>query len=421
VQSAQADGLSWPGKDLAQLDVTEPGRARLRPRPDESVNWPTTANVVIEGENLEALKSLQNTHAGKVKLVYIDPPYNIGRDVVYPDKFRASHFEWLNMMYPRLRLARNLLADDGVVCVSIDDTELCNLRLLCDEIFGERNFVATFTWETKRAARGVPPRSLLMHNHEYVVSYALARESVRFRGLDRVAADFVNPDGDPRGLWRSESMKATGNQNNYYTIVDPASGAGFHSNWAFSRDSVERMIADGRVLFPPTADGVPRQKKFMNSYTFATKAAVTSLGWHSTERATKALMELFDGDKTFSFPKPLSLLEFFCEQLVLPGELVLDFFAGSGTTGHALMNVNATDDGDRHFILVQEPEPLVPESNEQRSAAAVCDRIGKPRTIAELTKERLRRAGAQVRGAHPGYDGDLGFRVYNLDLAGKPT
>jgi adenine-specific DNA-methyltransferase len=301
------------------------------------------------------------------------------------------------MMAPRLTLVRELLAPTGVVCISIDDRQIAQLRLLCDDIFGPRNFVATFTWETKRAARGVPPRSRLMHNHEYVVCYAREHANVRFRGLERDQADFANPDNDPRGPWRSESMKATGSRTNYFSISDPRTGLEFHSNWAFSRSRLERMIADDLVLFPSDARATPRQKKFFDSYTNGTKAVITSLGWHSTERATKALMELFDGEKVFTFPKPLSLLEFFCAQLVGPGDVVLDPFAGSGTTGHAVRNVNATDDGHRAFVLVQKPEPLDDRNPQQRTAAQFCDRIGRPRTIAELTKERLRRAGASFR------------------------
>jgi adenine-specific DNA-methyltransferase len=407
-------GLDWPGKNEARALASALGIGQLHPRPQDSVDWETTANLMIEGENLEALKVLAATHTGAIKLAYLDPPYHLGRGVVYADA-SGERAAWLAMIYARLLAVRDLLADDGVVCISIDDTELAYLRLLCDEVFAERNFVATFVWETKRAARGVPPRSLLMHNHEYVICYAKDRAKVRLRGIDRDDGDFVNPDGDPRGPWRSESMKATGIQHNYFTIVDPRSGAGFHANWAFSRESVEQMIADGRVLFPPTPNGTPRQKKYRSSYMNDTKAAVTSLGWHSTERATKDLMRLFDGDKPFSFPKPLSLLEFFCGQLLRPAEVVLDVFAGSGTTGHAVMNLNARDGGERRFILVQQPEPLVPAMGAQRAAAAVCDRLRKPRTIAELTKERLRRASANVRAEHGCGDGiDLGFRVFEL-------
>jgi adenine-specific DNA-methyltransferase len=321
-------GLAWPGKDEARAAADTPCSGRLS-APD-----PTSArsgNTVIEGDNLHVLKLLRAEHTAAIKLAYLDPPYDLGRDTVYADNFGPAA-DWLTMMYPRLILTRELLRPDGVVCVSIDDARVAQLRLLCDEIFGAHNHVATFTWETKRAARGVPPRTLLMHNHEYVVCYAPDHRQVRFRGLDRDAADFANPDGDPRGPWRSESMKATGNQDNFFTITDPAAGTGFYANWAFSPATLGTMIADGRVLFPPSADGTPRQKKFRDSYRNDTKAAVTSLGWHSSERATKALMDMFDGAKVFSFPKPLSLLEFFCAQLLGPGDTVLDPFAGSGTT-----------------------------------------------------------------------------------------
>ncbi len=263
------------------------------------------------------------------------------------------------MMYARLLLTRELLRADGVVCISIDDAELPRLRLLCDEVFGAANFVATFVWQTKRAARGVPPRNLVMHNHEYVVCYARNADQVRFRGLDRDAADFVNPDDDPRGPWRSESMKATGNQDNHYAITDPATGNEFHANWAFApathhpHDRRRPGHLPGRPLTAPRG-----RRSSDRRYRNSTKAAVTSLGWHSTERATKALMELFDGEKVFSFPKPVSLLEFFCGQLLGPGDTVLDMFAGSGTTGHAVTNLNAADGGDRRFVLVQQPEAL---------------------------------------------------------------
>jgi adenine-specific DNA-methyltransferase len=388
--------LDWPDKSEARARTSAPCSGRLIERRTDSVGWDDTANLFIAAENGHALKLLRPSHENAVKLAYLDPPYNLGREVVYADP-RVDD-EWLTMMYARLLLTRELLSADGVVCISIDDAELPRLRLLCDEVFGATNFVATFVWQTKRAARGVPPRNLLMHNHEYVVCYARNADQVRFRGLDRDSADFVNPDDDPRGPWRSESMKATGNQDNYYAITDPLSGNEFSANWAFAPATIARMIADGLIIFPAGRDGTPRQKKLRSTYRNSTKAAVTSLGWHSTERATKALMELFDGEKVFSFPKPVSLLEFFCGQLLGPGDTVLDMFAGSGTTGHAVTNLNAADPlpgGDRRFVLVQQPEAL--DGRAQLRAAAFCDRLGRPRTIAELTKERLRRVGASFR------------------------
>jgi adenine-specific DNA-methyltransferase len=400
--------LEWPEKADARTAAAQPCSGRLVAREPDSVDWATTANEFIEADNLHALKLLAATHTAAIKLAYLDPPYNLGRDVVYDDTFAPATGDWLTMIYPRLILTRELLRPDGVICISIDDAEVHRLRMLCDEIFGPQNFVATFTWETKRAARGVPPRSLLMHNHEYVVCYARDRAAVRLRGLARDDRDFANPDGDPRGPWRSESMKATGHQNNFFTITDPASGNEFYANWAFSTATLTRMIGQQLVLFPKDPGATPRQKKFRDSYLNDTKAAVTSLGWHSTERATKALMDLFDGEKVFSFPKPVSLLEFFCGQLLGPSDTVLDLFAGSGTTAHAVVNLNRGDGGERRFILVQQAERLDGRIPQQRVAAACCDRLGRPRTIAELTKERLRRAGA-------------GFRAYELvhETAGR--
>ncbi len=244
--------------------------------------------MLIEGENLEVLRVLQKSYYGKVKMIYIDPPYNTGNDsFVYPDDYSETldeylkrtgekneagflnkqslwkknskesgqyHSAWLSMMYPRLYLARNLLRDDGVIFISIDDNEQANLKLLCDEVFGTDCFVGQFLWVTKNAARGVPPKTMLMSNHEYILAYAKNANNLRFKGVDRDEADFGNPDNDPRGLWRSESMKATGAQNNYFKIIDPVTGNAFYANWAFSEVTVKSMIVNGLVLFPDTED-----------------------------------------------------------------------------------------------------------------------------------------------------------------------
>lgn len=450
--------FTWHGKGRARRLAQTPSAGTLRPCPEESLHWDGTQNLFIEGDNLEVLKLLQKSYHKRVKMIYIDPPYNTGREFIYPDDFSDNigsylrytgqvdgegrkmtanletsgryHTNWLNMMYPRLRLARNLLRPDGVIFISIDDNEVANLRKLCDEVFGEENFVATLTWETKRAARGVPPRTLLMENHEYIVAYSGGGD-VRFRGLDRSEEDFANPDGDPRGLWRSESMKATGSQNNWFTIVDPATGNEFYANWAFSESTLLQMIEDDLVIFPKDPTGTPRQKKFIDSYTNETKAFVTSLGWYSTERATTEFMNLFDGKKVFDFPKPVGLLQFLCEQTLKPGDIVLDFFAGSGTTAHAVFNLNNEGNGNVRFIMVQLPEPT-----EEKSAAYKAGF----RTIADIGKERLRRVVRRLEaernevgeGRTPGMAGagefgalelgagecvDLGFKVFKLDTS----
>ncbi|QUC13997.1 site-specific DNA-methyltransferase [Arachnia propionica] len=434
--------LDWPGKRAAAFAANAPIAKTLRPVREESVNFDTTKNLFIEGDNLDALKLLQESYLGKVKLIYIDPPYNTGNDFVYKDDFAETsadylarsgqrsetgdrlvanteangrfHSDWLSMMYPRLKLARNLLDKSGIIAISIDDNEVSNLRLACDEVFGRQNFVAQFVWTTKNAARGVPPKTLLMSNHEYIVVYARTIDSVRFQGLDRDEADFSNPDGDPRGLWRSESMKATGAQDNFFTISDPRTGNEFHANWAFSRSRIAEMIADGLVLFPDSPEGMPRQKKFIDSYVNDRKAFVTSLGWYSTENATKSLMALFEGEKVFDFPKPLELLTFLIRQAtsVHNEDLVMDLFAGSGSSAAATMKLNAEDGGDRRFVMVQLPEPI--------PARGAAGRIG-IRNIADLSRERIRRMALGI-GDRTGLVSvglDLGFRSLRVDSSNR--
>lgn len=428
--------LDWPGKRAALFAANAPIAKALRPVREKSVDFDNTKNLFIEGDNLDALKLLQESYLGKVKLIYIDPPYNTGNDFIYDDDFADTtaeylvksgqvdgegtrlvanteangrfHSDWLGMMYPRMKLARNLLTEDGIVLISIDDGESANLRRLCDEVFGPQNFVGQFVWVTKNAARGVPPRTMLMANHEYVVAYARNTLFARFRGLDRDEADFSNPDNDARGLWRSESMKATGAQDNFFTIEDPVTGNRFNANWAFSSSRIDEMIRENLVLFPDNASGTPRQKKFIDSYVNERKAFVTNLGWFSTENATKALMALFDGAKVFDFPKPLELIRFLVEQATVDGDVVLDLFAGSSSTAHAVMAANSADGSNRSFIMVQLDETLDATSGATTAGFA---------SISDLSKERIRRAGTQVLegNVHPDWRGDTGFRVLKVD------
>lgn len=433
---AEGFGMSWPGKAECLRVIQRQSIATLLPAVDESINWDTTQNVIIEGDNLEVLKVLQKAYLGKVKMIYIDPPYNTGSDFIYPDNYTESlktylqytgqiddegrkfstntessgrfHSKWLNMMYPRLSLARELLTDDGVIFVSIDDHEVGQLRASLNEIYGESNFLGQFVWVTKNAARGVPPKTMLMSNHEYVLAYARNIEKVRFLGIERDESDFANPDNDPRGLWRSESMKATGAQDNFFEIVNPQNGDKYFANWAFSADSIKRMIEENLVIFPTSKSGTPRQKKFMNSYLNDRKAFVTNLGWFSTENATKAMMDLFDGKKVFDFPKPVDLIKFFVEQTT-KDELVLDFFAGSGTLAQAVLEQNELDNGRRHFVMVQLPE-VISENSEAQSFGFT--------TIAELTRERVRRVGLQIESKSTIFTNekrDIGFRSFKLD------
>lgn len=427
--------LSWVGKADARREIQKTTSATLLPAPGNPAHAP---HMLIEGENLEVLRVLQKSYYGKVKMIYIDPPYNTGNDsFVYPDDYTETlegyqrrtgerdvsgflnkqslwkknskenghyHSAWLSMMYPRLYLARNLLRDDGVIFISIDDNEAANLKLVCDEIFGEDGFVGNFIWVTKNAARGVPPKTMLMSNHEYIVAYAKNIGSLRFKGVERDKADFSNPDNDPRGLWRSESMKATGLQENYFTIVDPDSGREFYANWAFSRSTVEKMVESGLVLFPDSPDGTPRQKKFFDSYLNDRKAFVTNLGWHSTENSTKELMGIFGGVKMFDFPKPMSLVSFLVDQASC-NDIILDFFAGSGTTMQAVMELNLEDGGNRQCICVQIPEKL--EENTEAWKAGY-------RTIADITRARIDKVIEKLKAEQPEKTQDLACAQFTL-------
>lgn len=428
--------LNWPGKREALLTANAPIAKTLRPCREESVDFDTTQNLFIEGDNLEALKLLQETYLGKVKMIYIDPPYNTGRDFLYNDDFSETsakflersnqkddesnkllantesngrfHSDWLTMIYTRLSIAKRLLSDNGVIFISIDDNEYDNLSKICEEIFGGNNFIGTFTWETKRAARGVPPKSLLMHNHEYVLCYSKNSDYVQFIGLNRSKEDFHNPDNDSRGVWRSESIKATGKQDNWFYIIDKSTGNEFYGNWAFSEKSINKMLKNGLILFPQKPSGTPRQKKFFDSYINDKKSSITSLGWHSTEASTKALMDLFDGKKVFDFPKPISLISHFVDQSTSANDIIVDFFAGSGSTADAIIQLNSSQGTNRRIISVQLPEETG-EASEAKSQGFT--------NIAEIAKERIRRAGKQILEGecHPDWNKDVGFRVLKID------
>ncbi|MBC6404110.1 MAG: site-specific DNA-methyltransferase, partial [Hyphomonadaceae bacterium] len=327
-------------------------------------------NLIVHGDNLHALKALLPQYAGRVDCVFIDPPYNTGNEGwCYNDNVNAPmirewlaaspvgiedglrHDKWCVMMWPRLRLLHELLAEGGVIFTCIDNNEFDRLKMLAADIFGDQNYLGTFVWQTKRAARGVPPQTMLMENHEYI--HCFSKGDFRFKGTARVEDHFSNPDNDSRGLWRSESIKATGKQNNHFTIVNPANGIRYQENWAFSEEKITKMIEQGLILFPKNKNGTPRQKKFMNSYLNETKALITNLGWFSTENATKNLMDIFNGKKVFDFPKPVDLVQFLIEQTTSPNDLILDSFAGSGTTAHAVLEANRRDGGNRRFILVE--------------------------------------------------------------------
>jgi adenine-specific DNA-methyltransferase len=446
-------GLNWHGKRRARQLALTPSTGTLRPCPDESVDWDTTQNLMIEGDNLEVLKLLQKSYAGKVKLIYIDPPYNTGKDFVYPDDFHDNiknyqmltgqidsdgrkissntessgrfHTDWLNMIYPRLRVAKNLLSDEGVLWISIDDTECANLRSICNDIFGEDNFVASFIWEKRKTREN---RRVFSFNHDYVVCFAKNKpifESVRnLLPLTEEARDrYSNPDSDPRGDWQSVALTAQaghGTPSQFYTIttptgrrVDPPSG----NCWRVTERRLRELIEDNRIWFGSDGGNVPRQKVFLNEQdqglTPHTLWQADEVG--TTDSAKRALNEIFGGETVFDTPKPIELLTRICHISMGNSGIVVDFFAGSGATGHAVMAQNAIDHGTRRYVLVQLPEPLDPENKDQAAAAAFCDKLKRSRTIAELTKERLRRAAKKTAKDNPPFNGDVGFRVFKLD------
>lgn len=436
--------LNWPGKREALLTANAPIAKTLRPCREESVDFDTTQNLFIEGDNLDALKLLQETYLNKVKMIYIDPPYNTGNDFIYKDDFAEDteayfersnqkdeignrmvantevngrfHSDWLSMIYPRLKLSLNLLRDDGVIFISIDDNEINNLRKVCDEIFGADNIFGVFQWRRRQTADN-RNFSHVSPDHEYVVAYAksnLAR--LKGKGID--TEKYQNPDNDPRGPWASIDLSglatATQRQNLHFDIIDPATGNVYPPNpdrgWSKCRENIEQMIKEGRILFPKKAMGRPREKKFLNDLRstvtgFSTCLDSDLVGF--TTNGTREVSEILQG-KYFDFPKPVSLIKTLLSQATSNNDIVIDYFSGSGTTAHALMALNAEDGSNRSFIMVQLPEPC-DEASEVFKAGY--------KTIAEIGKERIRRAGQKIKAenAITAPDLDIGFRVLKID------
>ena len=430
-------GLNWHGKRRARQLALTPSTGTLRPCPEDSVDWDTTQNLMIEGDNLEVLKLLQKSYAGKVKLIYIDPPYNTGKDFVYPDNFQDNiknyleltgqtgeggkkissntetsgrfHTDWLNMIYPRLKLARNLLREDGVIFISIDDNEVDDLRKACDEVFGEENRIAIVC---HKARASVSNDKIISSNHNFVMLYArngaLIFDNRSKFGLPPELDGFDKKD--KKGEFKHVPVDGPGGAakgNPYYTFL------GVTGYWRFSEERMKRMYDEGLI---EKVGGGLQQKYYLEDAKLSRKTDTT--WWDEklyTSTASSRLKDLMGGE-AFDNPKPIELVQRMLELWVRSAsDVVLDFFGGSGTTGHATLAQTAKDGVTRRFILVQLPEPLDSENKEQKTAAVFCDKLGKPRTIAELTKERLRRAGKKIREEKPLFAGDLGFRVFKLD------
>lgn len=440
-------GLNWHGKRRARQLALTPSAGTLRPCPEDSVDWDTTQNLMIEGDNLEVLKLLQKSYAGKVKLIYIDPPYNTGKDFVYPDNFQDSiknyleltgqveggskvssnteasgrfHTDWLNMIYPRLRLARDLLREDGLLFVSINDVEVGHLRSIINEIFGEENFEGSIHWR-RRHNQPNDKTKMLGQVAEHVVCYAKDSRAYKEAGVGKVGltGSFSNPDNDSRGDWATKPWKVGSDQSGSRYLITTPTGKEFDEDWMGEEDTFKSLLSDGRIVFPDGGNGPPRKKYYRSEREEEGQCATN---WWSHEQfghnqGANALLESLFGEKNvFSNPKPVELIDGILNVAnVKSQDIVIDFFAGSGTTAHAVWAANANDSDGRRFVLVQFPESLDIENSDQQLAAKYCDQLGKPRNIAELTKERLRRAGAKVKADNADWRGDTGFRVYKLD------
>ena len=423
--------LNWAGKSEAFHIMQRPSSATLIPSRAESVDFDTTQNIFIEGENMEVLKVLQKSYFGKVKMIYIDPPYNTGNDsFIYPDKFSETkeeylkrvgdkdeegymtregmfhknsrengqyHSNWLNMMMPRLYLAKSLLREDGVIFISIDDNEVHNLRLLMNEIFGEENFVAQFIWE-KRVNR--ENRNEVSVRHDYVVCYSKYTESDVKRIMqtpmnEKALSNYSNPDNDPRGLWKSDPAHAQaghGTKSQFYTLIAPNGKRHELPSgrcWLYTKDVMDAAIKDNRIWFGKDGNGVPRIKTFLTSKErgLTLETILFAKDASTNEKAKNDLKELFDGIAVFETPKPVELISLLA-QVALKDGLVLDFFAGSSATAHAVMQLNKEDGGNRRFICVQMVEPCDSKSEAYKAGYS---------NIAEISKERIRRAGAKLR------------------------
>lgn len=441
-ESTERYNFSWNGKKQAMKLAQQATVATLKPNKKKSRNWDETSNVYIEGDNLEVLKLLQKAYANKVKLIYIDPPYNTGKDFVYRDNFEDSienyleqtkqiddegnrltvnsetsgryHTDWLNMMYPRIKLARNLLTEDGVIFISIDDSEQSNLRKLCDEIFGEQNFLAQVIWE--RAFSPINLKKNFSESHDYILVYGKDITKIVSNGLKRSKDTndrYSNIDNDPRGPWTSGDLSVgPAIEKNIYPIATPGGReimppSGY--SWRLSENKLKEYIEDNRIWFGENGDNTPRIKRFLSE---VKQTLVPMTIWkyedvgHS-QSASQYLKKLFDDKAYFSYPKPVLLIKRIIELYSDPDSIVLDFFSGSATTAEAVMQMNSEDGGNRRFIMVQLPERLNEKDIAYKDGYY---------TIPDIAEERIRRAGNKIITENPllADSLDSGFKVFEL-------
>ena len=422
LEGDEAYEFTWVGKKAAMVEANKPTRQTLRPCPEESKNWDTTENLYIQGDNLQVLKLLQESYLGKVKMIYIDPPYNTGHDFIYNDHFEMDkdeyeqqtsmfdeegnrnftentdanprfHSDWCSMMYSRLMLARNLLAEDGIMFISIGEEEIESLYSICDEVFGKSRHIGTFIWKRRQMVDS-RSKSGVSEDHEYMLCFA--KESCqRIRGANTDMSKYANPDNDARGLWMSADMTglATASQrpNLHYNIVNPETGIEYECpplGWRYDRKRMNELIRNKEIIWPTGKEGRPRRKKFVKDLQNQYTGFSTVLQTVFNTQGTRELKMLFDGEDFFDFPKPTDLLKMMIQQGTDSDSLVLDFFSGSATTAHAVMQLNAEDGGHRKFIMVQLPEACDEKSEAYKAGY---------KTICDIGKERIRRAGVKIQ------------------------
>ena len=440
----EAYEFNWVGKQAARAEVLKPIKKTLRPVKEDSVDWDNTQNLYIEGDNLEVLKLLQKSYLGKVKMIYIDPPYNTGNDFVYHDDFAMSadeyaeasgavdelgnkyiknmdsngrfHSDWCSMIYSRLMVARTLLTEDGVIFISIDDNENYNLRKICDEIFGSSNFIAEIVWE-----RAYAPINMVKHfskSHDYILCYAKDINKPVCNGLPRpesTNAKYSNPDNDPRGLWRTDNLSVGPVvPSKVYEIITPSGRVCLPPKgrcWLYTKERYEEMVADNRIWFGENGDNVPAPKRFLSEVkqglTPMTIWKYTDVG--HTQDSMRELRDLFDGEKVFDYSKPVKLMKQIVRLYTNSNEndIILDFFSGSASTAHAVLELNAEDNGNRHFMMVQLQEETPLDSEARKNGYM---------TIPEIGRDRIIRAASKILKEHPEFiNQDKGFRVFRLD------
>jgi len=445
--------FEWKGKSECLQLAQKRSTGTLRPCPEESVNWDTTQNLYIEGDNLEVLKLLQTAYYRKIKMIYIDPPYNTGNDFVYEDNFADPiqrykevtqqttksnpetmgryHTNWLNMIYPRLRLAANLLKDDGVIFISIDDNEVHNLRKVCDEVFGEENFAGLFPWRKRTAKSDVPFG--ISQDYEWILCYSKSDEFIAC--LEGGSRKYFETEDFPDKPWRihdlTKQTSASERPNSYFTMINPKDGkeypADSNRTWAITEDTFKKYIKDNRIVFPGDYSFLNISKpafryfkeddmvKAGDKFGFIPVSTKLPNEIGMTQDGTKEITDIF-GNKAFGFPKPIALIKYLIktatDTITKDNDLVLDFFSGSATTAHAVMQLNAEDGGSRHFILVQLPE-ICNEKSEAYKAGY--------KNICEIGKERIRRAGSKLKNTLEKSGGDFRYLAKNIQDAPQQT